>query len=336
MNFEIIFSILCIGFNLCFAIYLLFRFYFDKKSLYLLYLAFISIFFSAFISLEIFEKLQKPSIYISKSQSLLLDFVVISFYLFMYSFLGNKKNKLVKYALFSGILFLFLAVIVEILLNFFKIFEIIDSIVSHLFVFFDIGILVILILVLYKNRNNYLKYIFHGLLFLLFMAIIIHIGRYFLNIFNYISQLNLLEIEVLIGFCFIFLSILSFEKEKILEIESEKAILEVTHHQTIEELQKTKELVIEDHIVLKNNAKIYLEKLLYIKAEDHYLELITTTKKEFVRGKISEIRLELPPNFVKCHRSFIVNINYISIYLKTEVKLENGTLIPLSRGFVFK
>jgi tetratricopeptide (TPR) repeat protein len=130
-------------------------------------------------------------------------------------------------------------------------------------------------------------------------------------------------------------------KKKMIEdektkIESEKAILEVTHHQTIEELQKTKELVIEDHIVLKNNAKIYLEKLLYIKAEDHYLELITTTKKEFVRGKISEIRLELPPNFVKCHRSFIVNINYISIYLKTEVKLENGTLIPLSRGFVFK
>lgn len=126
--------------------------------------------------------------------------------------------------------------------------------------------------------------------------------------------------------------IIEDEKTK---IESEKAILEVTHHQTIDELQKTKELVIEDHIILKNKTKIYLENLIYIVADDHYLNFITTHKKEFIRGKITEIIQELPPNFVKCHRSYIVNKNYIKSFLKTEVIMQNNDSVPVSRNFKF-
>lgn len=58
----------------------------------------------------------------------------------------------------------------------------------------------------------------------------------------------------------------------------EKSKLEIEHSQTKEELEKTKQLVIEDHIVLKNKTKIYLDELVYIKAEDHYLLLITKGK----------------------------------------------------------
>jgi DNA-binding LytR/AlgR family response regulator len=74
---------------------------------------------------------------------------------------------------------------------------------------------------------------------------------------------------------------------------------------------------------------------LYIKAEDHYLELITTNKKEFVRGKISEIILELPPNFVKCHRSYIINKNQIKSFFKTEIVMQNNDTVPISRSFKF-
>lgn len=116
-------------------------------------------------------------------------------------------------------------------------------------------------------------------------------------------------------------------------LENEKSKLEIQHSQTIEELEKTKQLVIEDHIVLKNKSKVYLEELIFIKAEDHYLQLITKRKKEFVRGKLSEIIIQLPPNFVKCHRSFIVNKNEVKQLLKNEVVLSNGAVIPYSRGF---
>lgn len=117
------------------------------------------------------------------------------------------------------------------------------------------------------------------------------------------------------------------------DLENERSKLEIQHLQTIEELEKTKQLVIEDHIVLKNKSKVYLEELIFIKAEDHYLQLITKGKKEFVRGKLSEIIGQLPPNFVKCHRSFIVNKNEVKQLLKNEVVLSNGSIVPCSRGF---
>lgn len=117
------------------------------------------------------------------------------------------------------------------------------------------------------------------------------------------------------------------------KVDQEKESLQIEHTQTIQELEKVKQLVIEDHIVLKNRTKIYLKELLYIKAEDHYLQLYTSKKKEFVRGKISEIIKELPPNFTQVHRSFIVNKNSIISNNGTSVFLEGKIEIPLSRNF---
>ena len=70
-----------------------------------------------------------------------------------------------------------------------------------------------------------------------------------------------------------------------------------------------------------------------MKAEDHYLQLITTGKKEFVRGKLSEMIKQLPPNFVKCHRSYIINRNFVKQFLSNEVEMKNDESLPVSRGF---
>lgn len=121
-----------------------------------------------------------------------------------------------------------------------------------------------------------------------------------------------------------------YRKQKLTE---ENESLQIEHSQAIRELEKVKQLVIEDHIVLKNKAKIYLNELLYIKSEDHYLQLFSSKKKEFVRGKISEIIKELPPNFVQTHRSYIVNKNSIISQNGNFVYLEGKIEIPLSRNF---
>jgi len=142
----------------------------------------------------------------------------------------------------------------------------------------------------------------------------------------------------LVIFCVFLLALYSYirwkkEDFRRKKIALEKQSLEVEHTQTIEELEKTKQLVIEDHIVLKNKAKVYLQELSYIKAEDHYLQLFTSKKKEFVRGKITEIISELPPNFVQTHRSYIVNKNLITSISKNSIFLEGKIEIPLSRNF---
>ncbi|WP_397362010.1 LytR/AlgR family response regulator transcription factor [Olleya sp. R77988] len=117
--------------------------------------------------------------------------------------------------------------------------------------------------------------------------------------------------------------------------DKKKRLLDIENEKTKTELETVKSLVINDHIVLKNKSKVYLNELIYVKSDGHYLNLFTTAKKEFVRGKISEIEQQLPPNFIKCHRSYIVNRNCIKQYSSTEVFMTNGDNIPLSRGFKF-
>ena len=68
-------------------------------------------------------------------------------------------------------------------------------------------------------------------------------------------------------------------------------------------------------------------------SEDHYLEIYTSTKKEIVRGSISDILSQLPPNFSQSHRSYIVNRNYIYKINTNNLVLKNNTTIPLTRKF---
>ena len=113
----------------------------------------------------------------------------------------------------------------------------------------------------------------------------------------------------------------------------EKQLIEAKHYTVIEELKNVKQLVIEDYLILKNNKKIYLNELEYIKSEDHYLELFVKSKKEVIRGTISEILLQLPPNFAQSHRSYIINKNYIVRRNTTNIVLKNNVVIPVSRKY---
>ncbi len=109
--------------------------------------------------------------------------------------------------------------------------------------------------------------------------------------------------------------------------------LVVEKEQTKKEINSIKELVVKDHILLKNKTKVLLEELVFVKSDDHYLSLFTTGKREFVRGKIREILKELPPNFIQCHRSYIVNTNYIQSISARHIHLKNNTYIPVSRTY---
>lgn len=116
-------------------------------------------------------------------------------------------------------------------------------------------------------------------------------------------------------------------------LDKEKIEILEESNQLKKELDVVKQLVTENYIVLKNKSKIYLSDLIYIKSEDHYLFLFTSTKREFVRGKLSEILNQLPPNFVKCHRSYIINKNYIKHFSSSVITMTNNEQIPVSRNF---
>lgn len=115
--------------------------------------------------------------------------------------------------------------------------------------------------------------------------------------------------------------------------KSKSKNLESAQSETLEKIEELKSIVIKNHIVLKDKTKVYISDLMYIKSEDHYLRIFTNdTKSAFVRGKLSQIKEELPPNFIQSHRSYIINSNFIKQINNNHIILLDKTEIPLSRS----
>jgi len=126
----------------------------------------------------------------------------------------------------------------------------------------------------------------------------------------------------------------SILEQNLHSVETEIAQLEQEKEETIARLQHLKEVVTKDFIVLQDKTKVYVEELMYIQSDDHYLKVHLYEKKDnFVRGRISKIIEELPPNFIRCHRSYIVNENYIEKILTSALLLIDGSEVPVSKKY---
>jgi len=161
-----------------------------------------------------------------------------------------------------------------------------------------------------------------------------------------INQLNNLEDrflrnKILYGiliFLIFMLALYSFIRWK--KVDKSKRILALekikVEQESIEtkvELETVKKKSIIEHIVLKNKSTVHLEDLIYIRADDHYLELITKGKKETTRGSLKEIEDQLPPNFYRCHKSYIVNTNFVKTNTIKGIVMQNNDFIPTSRKY---
>lgn len=99
----------------------------------------------------------------------------------------------------------------------------------------------------------------------------------------------------------------------------------------------------ESAVIKLCNGKDFLidEDLAYIKAEDNYVALFYLINEKVVkrmeRISISKIEHNNNSNFIRCHRSYIVNLNAIEKIVKQKLRFYiklNGieNLIPVSRG----
>ncbi len=116
--------------------------------------------------------------------------------------------------------------------------------------------------------------------------------------------------------------------------KNKSTVLEGEQSETLKKLDELKAVVIKNHIVLKDKTKVYVSDLMYVKSEDHYINIFTANgKQHLVRGKLSKMQDELPPNFIRCHRSYIVNSNFIKQVNASNLVLLDNTQIPLSRSY---
>lgn len=64
----------------------------------------------------------------------------------------------------------------------------------------------------------------------------------------------------------------------------------------------------------------------------HAVELRTSERRYELRRSISEMEGVLGEGFVRCHRSYLVNLDYIRQIGRSELLLDTGERLPLSRG----
>lgn len=80
------------------------------------------------------------------------------------------------------------------------------------------------------------------------------------------------------------------------------------------------------------NHRILQEDILYIESFSHSIEVNTTKVNYLTRRNIGEIEKELDENiFERCHRSYIVGLKHIKKIGKSDIELDNGNTIPVSR-----
>ena len=70
----------------------------------------------------------------------------------------------------------------------------------------------------------------------------------------------------------------------------------------------------------------------YVEAFSHTVAIITGTDTIQVKMPISEVEKLLGEAFIRCHRSYLVGLKHIARLSKTEVILDSGKALPLSRG----
>lgn len=75
-----------------------------------------------------------------------------------------------------------------------------------------------------------------------------------------------------------------------------------------------------------------VEQIQYVEAFSHSVAIATEKETVDVKLSLSEMEKLLGEGFVRCHRSYLVGLKFISRLTKTEVFLDSGKALPLSRG----
>lgn len=83
-----------------------------------------------------------------------------------------------------------------------------------------------------------------------------------------------------------------------------------------------------------NKTKIKLHDIMYLEALKDYTKIVTSEKKHYVLSSLGNlIQQEHFVSFVRIHRSFAVQKNYVKQIFNGEVVLNSGITLPLGRAF---
>jgi two-component system LytT family response regulator len=93
---------------------------------------------------------------------------------------------------------------------------------------------------------------------------------------------------------------------------------------------------VDSFIYLKSDRKTHklrLDEIRYVESLDEYVKVHVTDKFLMTRESISSIEQKLPSvSFVRIHRSFIINVKYVSIISGDGIEI-GGKELPFGRAY---
>lgn len=102
------------------------------------------------------------------------------------------------------------------------------------------------------------------------------------------------------------------------------------------ELEAEKNKMLKGFLTVRADRKqtnIPFDAILYIESFGDYIKIVTESDEPVLSyERISHIIKKLPENFIRIHRSFIVNCRKVDLFSKAELNV-NGITLPISRTY---
>jgi len=126
----------------------------------------------------------------------------------------------------------------------------------------------------------------------------------------------------------------AFEKEAfdylLKPINYERFAKCIQHAKRKKKLTAKNHSIREDFFTIKSEVKgrmvkVKFDEVIYIEGAVNYIQIHTTGGKHMTYLTMKEIERHLPkPLFARIHRSFMINVNFVKVIERSQVRLENG------------
>jgi DNA-binding LytR/AlgR family response regulator len=84
----------------------------------------------------------------------------------------------------------------------------------------------------------------------------------------------------------------------------------------------------------KKKYNIGFDEIVYISSYGHYITIHTEGNGYEWKYSLKELQKELPGQFVRCHRSFIVNLDHMRKIEGKRIQMKNGSVIDVAGGYL--
>lgn len=81
------------------------------------------------------------------------------------------------------------------------------------------------------------------------------------------------------------------------------------------------------------HCRLAVKEIICIQSRKRICEISTKNHIHSAYVKLSDLEKQLPENFIRCHQSYIVNLEYIESSNRKYLTLKNGENIPVSRRY---